>query len=255
MVLAVKEREEGTGVRAVERAVSLLFRLAEHPNGASLHQLAREVGVSKSTVHRLLATLEGLEAVEQDRATRAYSLGWRARRLGGSRRSLPIGFREAAQPVVVALRDATGESAAAHVLDRDEHEVVVSAESHEEVRRVVPVGQRRSLLGGAVSRIMLANLPPESVEQILARAGGSSYVEPTPQELAEARERGWTFAFTERIPGGAAIAAPVFGPGLLLVGSLSVSGPAFRFTEDLALHHVPLLLALAQRVSRQMGAA
>ena len=45
-------------VRSVQRALDLLFQLAEHPGGVSLQRLADEVGFSKSTTHRLLATLE-----------------------------------------------------------------------------------------------------------------------------------------------------------------------------------------------------
>src|SRR3954454_2933913 len=70
-----------TRVRAVERAIALLFRLAEHRCGVSLQQLAREVGCSKSTVHRLLATLEGLDVVERDAPLGHYRLGRRAREL------------------------------------------------------------------------------------------------------------------------------------------------------------------------------
>src|SRR5919199_6898155 len=71
----------GSSVRSVQRALDLLFRLAEHPDGVSLQRLADEVGFSKSTAHRLLATLERAGAAEQDLASRAYRLGARLRRL------------------------------------------------------------------------------------------------------------------------------------------------------------------------------
>src|ERR687885_2157989 len=71
----------GSSVRSVQRALDLLFRLAEHPDGVSLQRLADEVGFSKSTAHRLLATLERAGAAEQDLASRAYRLGPRLRRL------------------------------------------------------------------------------------------------------------------------------------------------------------------------------
>src|SRR5688572_7928031 len=68
-------------VRAVERALDLLFLLGEHQRSLSLQQLAREIGCSKTTVHRLLTTLERREVVEKDPDSRQYRLGRRARDL------------------------------------------------------------------------------------------------------------------------------------------------------------------------------
>src|SRR2546423_11362570 len=73
-----------TTIRSVERAVDLLFCLAGRDGTRSLEHLAREIGCSKSTVHRLLGTLEGLGvvAVERDGHYRRYRLGPRVRELG-----------------------------------------------------------------------------------------------------------------------------------------------------------------------------
>src|SRR4051812_9525512 len=73
-----------TTIRSVERAVELLYCLAARDGSRSLEHLAREIGCSKSTVHRLLGTLEGLGAVavERDGHYRRYRLGPRIRELG-----------------------------------------------------------------------------------------------------------------------------------------------------------------------------
>ncbi|HLY66281.1 MAG TPA: helix-turn-helix domain-containing protein, partial [Chloroflexota bacterium] len=73
--MAVKSLNQASGVRSVERALGLLFELASHPEGIGLQRLAGQVGCSKSTVHRLLTTLQGLQVAEQDGRSRLYRPG------------------------------------------------------------------------------------------------------------------------------------------------------------------------------------
>src|SRR5919199_4676839 len=124
----------GSSVRSVQRALDLLFRLAEHPDGVSLQRLADEVGFSKSTTHRLLATLERAGAAEQDLASRAYRLGPRLRRLAPPGDRL-ADLRRIALPYMVEVRDVCGESIALQVLDDCWTVVLEQCESPHEVRR------------------------------------------------------------------------------------------------------------------------
>ena len=240
-------------VRSVQRAFELLFRLAEHPAGASLQRLASEAGVSKSTTHRLLATLERLGAAEQDAASRVYRLGPRMRLLAGSRGDALADVRRIALPPMVELRDLCGESVILQVLDDVWRVVVDQCESAHEVRRVMSIGQRLPILTGSASKAILSRLSPEEVERILARTRRPDEHGPSAAELSEVRRSGWAFAFSERVPGGSAISAPLVGAGERVFGALSVSGPSFRFTQDVATGYGPTLAAVAARISTRLG--
>ena len=240
-------------VRSVQRAFELLFRLAEHPRGASLQRLADEAGCSKSTAHRLLATLERLGAAEQDSASRAYRLGPRVRRLAVPG-DLLADLRRIALPAMAALRDLCGESIALQVLDDCWHVVLEQCESPHEVRRVLSIGQRLPILTGAVSTAILSRLPPEEVGRILGRTARPDQPGPSPTRLEAVRRAGFAFAFSERVPGGSAIAAPLIGPNGRILGALSAQGPSFRFTQEVATAYGPRLAETTARISGLLGA-
>lgn len=242
-------------VRSVQRAVELLFRLADHPDGASLQRLTDEVGFSKSTAHRLLATLERLGAAEQDVVSRAYRLGPRMRRLRlGATGDLLADLRQLALPAMAELRDLCGESIALQALDDCWHVVLEQCESPHEVRRVLSIGQRLPVLTGAVSTAILSRLQPAEVERILARTRRPDQPGPDAARLETVRQAGWAFAFSVRVPGGSAIAAPLIGPDGQALGALSAQGPSFRFTLEVATSYGPRLAQVASRISGSLGA-
>src|SRR5581483_2034940 len=166
--VAVKPALSSTdgGVRAVSRAVELLFSLAAHEDGAGLQQLADEIGCSKSTTHRLLATLQSLGVAQQDGATRRYHAGPRLAQLA-KLGPASADLRGLALPAMRRLRDETEETVTLHVIQGDSHVVVEQVESPHEIRRILPIGQPVRLLTGATARAILAFLPPSEAAAIL----------------------------------------------------------------------------------------
>ncbi len=246
------ENRGATHVRAVERAIALLFRLAEHRRGASLQQLAQEVGCSKSTVHRLLATLEGLQLVERDAELGRYRLGRRARELSqdGWAQS---DVRQVARPYMEELRDESQETVTLHLLDGYDHVVVEESECPQEIRRTLPLGQRTPLLRGATAKAILAFLPEAEVARILAAVRTVDDDGPTDQELQDIRSLGYAFSISERVPGGSAISVPVRDRSERPCAALSISGPSFRFTPARAIRHAPALVQAADQISAALG--
>ncbi|SRR5581483_258784 len=241
--------ERSGSVRAVERAVELLFRLASHPEGIGLQRLAAEVGCSKSTVHRLLATLQGLGVVEQDGRLREYRLGQRVRELAGQGDEL----RRAALPLMRELVESTAETVTLHVIEGDSHVVIEQCESPHEIRRILPLGQAVPLLTGATARAILAFLPSDRTQQTLARTRTTRESGPSMAQLAEVRERGYSLSPGERIAGGTALSAPIFDRSGDLCAALSLSGPRFRLSSARAARFAPLLVGAAARISHALG--
>ncbi len=240
---------EAPGVRAVERAVELLFRLAAYPEGAGLQQLAREVGCSKSTVHRLLATLQGLGVAEQDAVSKLYRPGSRLAELAPPRAEPDL--RRLALPIMRQLRDETEETVTLHLVEGNSHVVVEQVESEHEIRRINPIGQPVPLLTGATARAILAFLPAEQAAVILAPARTEE--RPSEDELADIRARGYSLSPGERLAGGTAMSAPIVDHDGHVCAALSVSGPRFRFTLARAARFGPALVAAAGRLSAALG--
>lgn len=244
---------EGTkeGVRAVERALAVLFRLAAAPQGIGLQQLAREVGCSKSTVHRLLGTLQSLGVAQQDAPSRLYLPGPRLAELApGPGESDP---RRIALPIMRQLRDQTEETVTLHVIQGDSHVVIEQVESEHEIRRILPIGQPVPLRTGATARAILAALPQEEAAALLARTRLPGEPGPSGKELRQVRERGFSLSPGERIAGGTAMSAAVFDGSRRVCAALSVSGPRFRFTVARATRCGPMLVSAARRISEGFG--
>jgi DNA-binding IclR family transcriptional regulator len=240
----------------VERAVALLVQLADDPAGASLQTLAHQIGCSKSTVFRLVTTLEQLGVVDQDPQSQRYRLGlrlWSLSRASWSRNDL----RDLAMPHLVQLRDVSEETATLSLFDRDGGVsfVVEQVESPNQIRRVYPIGQPVPILRGATSKAILAVLPPAEAELILTRNQTPYHSGPTPDELRDVRNRGYSLSMGERLRGGLAISAPILDATGRPCGSLGVSGPIDRLTADRALSFAGPLVAAARRISEGIGYA
>ena len=77
---------------------------------------------------------------------------------------------------------------------------------------MLSIGQRLPVLTGAVSTAILSRLQPAEVERILVRTRRPDQPGPDAARLETVRQAGWAFAFSVRVPGGSAIAAPLIGP-------------------------------------------
>lgn len=242
-------------VRALERAIELLFLLADHHGTLSLQRMAEAIGSSKSTVYRLLTTLEHMGIVHQDAQTSQYRFGDRmeelARKFFGQ-----VDICRVALPFMAELRDRSGETVVICLVDGVEHVVAEQCESREEVRRVFPIGQRTPLYIGATAKAILAALPAEEVQTVLRRTRpttGSAQKPPTMQELTEISSLGYAYSAGDRVPGGSVLSAPIVGTDGRARAALSIAGPDFRFTEQEALACAPALVWAARRLSFALG--
>jgi DNA-binding IclR family transcriptional regulator len=236
----------------VERAIELLLRVAATPESASLQELTEQVGYSKSTVHRLLGRLERLEVIERDPLTRRYRVGRRLREIRRSQWT-ELDPRAIALPYMEELRDARGETVSFHLFDGTEHVVIEKCEAPQDVRRVLAIGRRTNLSIGATAKAILAFLPANQAAAILAQTYTPEQPGASAADLQQVRAAGYALSVSERTPGIVSVSAPVFGRNGRVWGALSLSGPAFRFTAELARQSAPTLLTAAHAISRKLG--
>lgn len=216
--------------------------------GLTLTELSHHLGLHRSTLARFLTTLQRRGYLERDPATERYRPGLRVLTLSAAVLT-HLQIRDIARPVLEALRDETGEMTHLTVLDNGEVVTVDRAEGHNPLTLRTEIGSRRPAYCTASGKAMLAYLPPDVLEGILAR--GLPPVTPNTitdpavlrAQLAEVRRRGYAWDDEERIPGVRCVAAPVFDHTGQLVGALSLSVPSMR--ADLA-----RLAELGERIRR-----
>jgi IclR family transcriptional regulator, acetate operon repressor len=247
-------------VQSIDRAAAILRSFSENRAELTLSEIARTTGLTTSTIHRLLASMQENQLVRQPRPRR-YAPGPLIVQLvrGGA---VATTLREAALPTMAALRDEIEETVGLHsLLPTDERVVVDQAESHHPLRRTyTELGMPIPLPYGAPGKVMCAWLPPARREAVLDR--GLDPLTPTTvtdpdalrKQLAQVRRRGYATSFAERTPGIHTVAAALFDHNGDVTGCLSMSGPEMRMPTERLETLGPRVRRAAWAVSEGLGA-
>ena len=244
--------------QSLDRALILLGDLAEGPR--TLDQLAESIDVHKSTVLRLLRTLESHRFVQRD-DVRHYRLGTALFDL--AHRSLEDrDVRRSAEPALRELNERTGHTV--HLASYEAGEVVYidKFESRHQVRMYSRIGKRAPLHCTAVAKVLVAALPRPRREAVAREIPYPKLTENTivtPEaylaELDTVLGRGWALDNSEHEDFIHCVAAPIRGTGGDVLAAVSLSVPAVLADLDGLLALVPDLLHTAQRASTDCGYA
>jgi IclR family acetate operon transcriptional repressor len=225
------------GVQSVDRALSIIETLAEDDEGYRLSDLAVRTGLSASTVHRLLATLESRRFVQFDRAASKWHVGVRSFTVGASFARWR-NFTAQAIPYLRKLRDLTRETANLAVVDDQCIVVLTRMESREIMRSLTKVGGRVAMVASGVGKAVLATYSDEDVGAIIRRHGmprmtEKSIVRPSDlfRELDSIRKKGFAVDDEEAQIGLRCVAAVVYNPSAEPLAAISVSGMSSRVTD------------------------
>jgi IclR family acetate operon transcriptional repressor len=245
------------GVQSVDRALSILETLAEDDEGYRLSDLAVRTGLSASTVHRLLATLESRRFVQFDRAQSKWHVGVRSFTVGASfarRRN----FSTQAIPYLRKLRDLTRETANLAVVDDEFIIVLTRMESREIMRSLTQVGGRVAMVTSGVGKAVLATYSDEDVGAVIRHHGmprltEKSIVRPGDlfKELEKIRKQGFALDDEEACMGLRCIAAVVYNDCAEPLAAISVSGMTSRMTDD----RLPEIGQIVREVAGELTAA
>ncbi|MER3399105.1 MAG: IclR family transcriptional regulator [Chloroflexota bacterium] len=247
------------GAQAVDRALTVLFALADAGRPLSPAEIGRLTGLSKPTVHRLIKALAAWDLVRPDDSSGRYTLGFGVLRLS-SALVKDSDIRSIARPFMHRLRDLSGETVALSLLINRRRVYIDQVESPHPIRWVVRIGEAAPLYAGAAAKALLAHLPEGEQAEILKSISFVRLAPNTPSspeelipQLAEIRRSGLAFAFSERDSGIAAVAAPFFDFTGRPVGALTICGPDHRFGWPEMERYREYLLSAVRAISAQLG--
>jgi IclR family transcriptional regulator, acetate operon repressor len=244
--------QASAGTQAVDRASMLLVTILQSETPLTFTDLHRDSGLAKSTVSRLLSSLEsnGLVSRDDDGTLHPGAVLTRFARSSRPHDDLVA----LAEPHLAALSSATGETVNLAVVAGHEVEQIAQVDSTYLMGNVNWVGLRVPLHCSALGKVFLAEgapLPEGRLERRTPRTISSRVR--LESELAEVRTRGWAVADSELEPGLVALAAPVRGADGACIAALSVSGPSVRLTRDRFPDLASLLVREAAALSAQLG--
>jgi DNA-binding IclR family transcriptional regulator len=219
----------------------------------SLSEISRELGIAKSTLHRICNVLVERGWAVRDREGR-FDLGIRALRLGSSSAELPV--VTAFRTVAVEFLTRHDETIALAVLDGVESLFIAIEDTSQPVRLVTHVGSKTPAFASASGRVVLASQPPAEVAAIF---GGRPLVAPTGRRLngvaelesilAEVRARGYAENWEETAEGLYAASVPITNDSAITLAALTTLIPISRITPERREAIVADLVALGARLS------
>lgn len=253
---AAKPPRDGS-VQSVDRAISILQVLARR-GVTGVTAIGRELSLNKSTVSRLLGTLQARGLVEHVPGRGGYRLDYGVVLLaeGASRKpDLVLTSRE----ICAELAEDLGETVNVIVLEGGRSVTIDQVIGSASLTTVNWVGRRDPLHVTSSGKVFLAEMSPTELDQHLAggleRFTEHTIVDPAVlrAQLAQVRERGYGWAVEEQEVGLVAIAAPVRALDGRLIAAISLSGPTFRLSEEMIPELAVRVQAAAARISERNG--
>lgn len=240
-----------TTVQSIDRAFSVLRSLTAGPAGVT--DIAERVRLPKSTVSRLLSTLEELGAVEQVSAGGEYRIGLAMLELAAAARP-GRSLVSVARPQLAELVRFTGEAAGISIPDGTEMLYLDQLTPDSELQVRDWTGHRIPMHAVPSGHVVLAG-DGELLDRVLAtslhRFTSHTVVRSAPlrERMTMVRTQGWAWAFEEFAEGMNSVAAAVRNDEGRVIAALHVYGPASRFpggrdTDEIG----EFVLAVAQKI-------
>jgi DNA-binding IclR family transcriptional regulator len=244
-------------VQSVDRAITVMEFLSRR-GWSGVTEVSRELDIHKSTAYRLLTTLRDRGLVEQDAATEKYRLGFGLVVLARAV-SADLDILRCAKPLCERLSERTGETVTVAVLEGDDAIVIHQSLSRASALSVDWTGRHTPLHATAAGKIFLVYMPEDQLlrilEEPLERFTENTIVDPASlrDHISSIPDEGVACTVEELETGLSAIGAPIRSAEGMVVGAVTVSGPAFRLSPTDLRHTGELVRRAAAEISRCLG--
>nr|MBC9201783.1 IclR family transcriptional regulator [Paenibacillus sp. PL91] len=241
------------GTQTLGRALDILFALAEADGALSVTDIAQKVAIPESSIYRFLQTLEQNGIVER-RGKGQIGLGMRILDLARSlsqqmhREIVPL-----ALPVMEELTQVTNETSLLFIRSGASATSIQTVRSKALIQYSAENGRMLPLYLGASCKAILAYESEKTIQNVLDKWAPNLSKDSLLQQLHRIREQGYALTQGEIDPDAFAVGAPVFDSRGMLVASLSIAGPKYRFDDKLRRLSIQAVQHAAEELSRKMG--
>lgn len=237
-------------IGSVEKACDILLAFDENNNELGVTEIAKKLDLTKSTVHKILLTLEYKGFIEQNESTGKYSLSLRYfQRASGFLNKLNIDTM--VKPYLEEILSKFNETVHFGVLSGNEVVILEKMESTQSVSVNSQIGKKSYLYCTSVGKVILASLPRAKIHQYLDNYPRIKHTEFTItdkeqllNELEQIRQKGYAVDNEERELGVRCVAVPVRNLAGSIIGGMSVTGPKYRMTDERVREIRDFLLAI-----------
>lgn len=250
---------EIVSLKTLDNALNIL-KLFINKSSWGVRELAKEMGVSHSIIHRIVSTFEKHGFLERNLETNKYELGLKFLEYGFVIQNR-VKLSDMIYPVMKELSEDTGESTVLTLLDGLEGIYFQIVESSKNVKFAETLGKRAPLYIGASHKIIMAYLPREDQEAIINQGlearTDKTITDPEAllRDLKEIKEKAWCYSWGEYLEDVAALSVPLFNTRNQVIASLTIAGPRYRFPQERAFELLKLLQESGRKVQESMNLA
>jgi len=249
-------------ILSVDRALDAMLLLYKNGQAMGVSEIARELDLHKSTVHRILVTLETKGFVYKNKETDKYWLGLKIYTMG-----LLIGeklsFNDIIRPFAKALFEEFGEVVNVSILDKDVNElyksvIILKESNNKKVLSVNPnIGSSSAPYSSSVGKCMLAfgdGIELEKYKEMKLK----KYTEYTIdnysdliEELKDVKQKGFAIDREEQEIGLYCIGAPILDKNGKAIAAISISGPTARMKNNELEKKIERLVQIAKQIGNE----
>jgi DNA-binding IclR family transcriptional regulator len=234
-------------MQTIERAIQILKSFSIVEKELSLADLHRKLGISKSSLQRILNTLVLHGLIDKDREKKTYRLGMELYFLGQLvEKNTNLLLKS--KPYMIRLNKKFGEMVSLNIIYENKKKCIGYIPSNHELMTITYVGQESPLYAGASSKVLLAFLPDKERDELIETLTLEPLTEDTivdktqlKQELKKIRAQGYAISVNESVKGAFMVSAPVKNRFDEVIAAVSMGMPTVRVDEskiEVYVHHV-----------------
>lgn len=253
------DNRNGTEMRSLERALAVLTVFSFTKTEMSLKEITEKLNLPKSTVHRILATLQKNNFIEKNEETDTYQLGYKVMELG----IIAADCYEIQKVAISEMRNivkVSQQTSNLYVKQGFERLCIRQMEGGRYIKRISNVGSVRPLYCGA-GKVFLAFAKEDFLQEYFENIELTKFTKHTVtskktimKELKEIREQGYTSSLGEYEDATASVAAPIYNFKNEVEAVLTISGPAYEFTPKKISEYKDILIKACSKLSVKLGA-
>jgi DNA-binding IclR family transcriptional regulator len=225
-------------LETLAKSIRVINFVAEQEAPVGVREIAKAVGINSSTTSRILKTFKKAGFVDQDPINSKYKLGMRVFELG-IKWQKSYELRDLMRPTLESMVRITKETAALSILDNGERVCIERVETPHSIRTSLYIGKREPIHISASGKAMMAYIPEDELEWIIAEKGLPRFTAKTitdpkvlKKELHKIRNRGYAIDSGESEIDVRCVAAALIRKPDTVVGSISICTPEYRVNSS-----------------------
>lgn len=245
-------------MQSLHKAIKVLKAFTREEPRLSLTDLNKKTGISISGLQRFVSTLVYEGFLHKDERTKQYQLGYSLMYLGlmvEEESSLVT----AAEPILKAINEKTGESVSLNIVDGDERRCIYNLKSKHSLAAQAYVGDTAPLYAGASSRCLLAFLPKGQFEDYINNITLNPITENTIlskeallESVEKIRQQQFSLSYSERVKGACSVSAPILSPEGHAVASVTIVIPDVRYNDYDQQQLITIVTNAARSIAEQL---